>query len=141
PNILEMSSGRHMELVRNLTSRFSGAMSLSDQFSRGYIEENRCILLEFDGTSALIGVCDPDAKDLLDELHSAFLSLHRDAELVSFCRIEYSELLALLGVQGVADSSTDSTEDGSRQYGSTALDARSDSGPVISLVNTVLLEA
>lgn len=116
-------------------------MDLSDQFSRGYIEENRCILLDFDGTNALIGLCDPEAKDLLDELYSAFLSLHRDAERVDFCKIEYSELLALLGVQVVVDALADGTENASKQYGSTALDARNDSGPVISLVNTVLLEA
>src|SRR5690606_2713314 len=112
--------------------------------------ENRCILLEFDGRNALIGVCKPEATELLDELQSTFISLHRQTESVSFCRIEYSELLALLGSQAVAGPLAEAdwrsaggqgAHGGAGAFGSADLDARGDSGPIVSLVNTVLLEA
>lgn len=142
-----------METLRNLTNRFAEAIDLHEQFSRRYIEENRCILLEFNGRNALIGVCNPEATELLDELQSSFISLHRETEIVKYCRIEYSELLALLGTQSVTDPVADGEGRGlvgwpgghdglgAGAFGSADLDAREDSGPIVSLVNTVFLEA
>lgn len=128
-------------------------MELPEQFSRGYIEQHRCILLELDGRKALVGLCNPDDISLKDDLQSALLCLHGNLEHVGFCRVEYPELLALVGAGEAGNGGPGADAKDAKSYedapasgnfgagGTMDLGALVDSGPVVALVNTVLLEA
>ena len=106
----------------------------SEQYPFEYIENNQAIKLKEEDDSVLVGICDPENRDLIENLER----FHR--KNVIFKQIDRSELAGYLGEQ-LSNQGPDSAGSGKAAVDPLLIDKLASDAPIVNLVNSIMIEA
>ena len=105
-----------------------------EQYPLEYIENNRAIKLLEAEQSVIVGICDPDNRELLDNLR-----LFHRKEII-FKQVDSSELAGYLGKRLSAER-LDDGRDHAAVTDPLLLDKLASDAPIVNLVNSIMIEA